>query len=120
MHAIPVSGQDLSSGVVGDGQVQRLQLLLFKYWPQDEYPDLAELALANCGTVQKRARLLQAIGPLSLDNLKLLVCRQLRCLTPPSLTHTCCTQYTSGHDTRWDVSKPRRLDVFASAEPTGV
>jgi len=59
-------------------KVQRLQLLLFKYWPQDEYPDLAELALANCGTVQKRARLLQAIGPLSLDNLKLLVCRQLR------------------------------------------
>lgn len=59
-------------------QVQRLQQLLFKHWPAEEYPELAELALANCGTLQKRECLEEAVAPLPLDKLQLLVCRQLR------------------------------------------
>ncbi len=63
--------------------MQRLQLLLHKYWPAEEYPDLAELALANCGTLQKRDRLAEAVAPLPLDKLQLLVIRQLRCAPLP-------------------------------------
>lgn len=58
--------------------MQRLQLLLYKFWPAEEHPDLAELALANCGTVQKRDRLAEATAKLTLPQLQLLVCQQLR------------------------------------------
>lgn len=57
--------------------MQRLQLLLHKYWSAEEFPELAELALANCGTVQKRGELAKAVAPLNLEPLQLLVCRQL-------------------------------------------
>lgn len=58
-------------------QVQRLQLLLHKFWPAEQFPDLAELALANCGSVQKRDVLSKAVASLDLENLRRLVCRQL-------------------------------------------
>jgi hypothetical protein len=58
-------------------QVQRLQLLLHKHWPAEQFPDLAELALANCGTMQKREALAKATASLDLEQLRLLVCRQL-------------------------------------------
>ncbi len=64
-------------------QVQRLQLLLHKHWQGEAYPDLAELALANCGTVQKREELEKAIAPLPLEQLRLLVCTQLRSAVCP-------------------------------------
>ena len=60
-------------------QVQRLQLLLHKHWPAEQFPDLAELALANCGTVQKRDALAKATASLDVEQLRLLVCRQLGC-----------------------------------------
>ena len=60
-----------------DTQVQRLQLLLHKHWPAEQFPDLAELALANCGTVQKRDALAKATASLDVEQLRLLVCRQL-------------------------------------------
>jgi hypothetical protein len=63
----------------GASQVQRLQLLLHKHWPAEQFPDLAELALANCGTVQKRDALAKATASLDVEQLRLLVCRQLGC-----------------------------------------
>ena len=62
-------------------QVQRLQLLLHKHWPAEQFPDLAELALANCGTVQKRDALAKATASLDVEQLRLLVCRQLGWVT---------------------------------------
>ena len=59
--------------------MQRLQLLLHKHWSAEHFPDLAELALANCGTVQKRDALAKATASLDVEQLRLLVCRQLGC-----------------------------------------
>ena len=64
--------------VVSLVQVQRLQLLLHKHWPAEQYPALAELALMNCGTVQRRDALSAAVTPLPEDRLRHLVCHQLR------------------------------------------
>ena len=48
------------------------------------HPKLEELALANCGTVEKRAVLRQHLAALDAAELSTLVCRQLRC---PSASH---------------------------------
>ena len=69
-----------------DSQVQRLQLLLHKHWPAEQFPDLAELALANCGTVQKRDALAKATASLDVEQLRLLVCRQLGCAAAAAAT----------------------------------
>ncbi len=43
-------------------------------------PKLEELALANCGTVEKREVLRQHLAALDAAELTTLVCRQLRCI----------------------------------------
>ena len=43
------------------------------------HPKLEELALANCGTVEKRDVLRQHLAALDSAELSTLVCRQLRC-----------------------------------------
>jgi intron-binding protein aquarius len=54
--------------------VHTLQLLLFKH-----HPKLRELALANCGTVEKREVLRKNLATLPEEDLKRLACRQLWC-----------------------------------------
>ncbi|PSC68726.1 Intron-binding aquarius [Micractinium conductrix] len=54
-------------------KVQQLQRLLFKHVPK-----LRELALANCGTVEKREVLRKELAGLAPDELRFLVTRQLR------------------------------------------
>jgi len=54
-------------------KVCQLQRLAFKHWPQ-----LKELALSNCGTVEKRDALRRHLSALSEDELRFLVTRQLR------------------------------------------
>ncbi len=51
----------------------QLQRLVFKHWPQ-----LKELALSNCGAVEKRDTLRRYLTALSEDELRFLVTRQLR------------------------------------------
>ena len=51
----------------------QLQRLAFKHWPQ-----LKELALSNCGTVEKRDALRRHLSALTEDELRSLVTRQLR------------------------------------------
>ena len=41
-------------------------------------PKLRELALANCGTLEKREALRRELGALSAEELRFLVTRQLR------------------------------------------
>lgn len=50
-----------------------LQRLLFKHWPS-----LHELALSNCGSVEKRDVLRRALAGLSREELRRLVVGQLR------------------------------------------
>jgi len=54
-------------------QVCQLQRLLFKHWPS-----LHDLALSNCGTVEKREVLRKHIAGLSLSDLQKLLVTQLR------------------------------------------
>ncbi|KAL4443940.1 hypothetical protein ABPG75_011677 [Micractinium tetrahymenae] len=54
-------------------RVQQLQRLFFKHVPK-----LRELALANCGTVEKREVLRKELAALAPEELKFLVTRQLR------------------------------------------
>jgi hypothetical protein len=54
-------------------RLTQLQRLLFKH-----HPSLRELALANCGTLQKRSLLQPALEGLPEDELRALVTRQLR------------------------------------------
>lgn len=70
------SGEPLSDAAVMAAQYERLtqfQRLLFKHHPQ-----LRDLALANCGTLQKRSVLQPALEGLPHDQLSHLVTRQLR------------------------------------------
>jgi hypothetical protein len=53
--------------------VTQLQRLLFRHWPQ-----LQDLALANCGTVERRDELRRGLGALSDDELSRLAVTQLR------------------------------------------
>lgn len=72
----PQSGEPLSDAAVMAAQYERLtqfQRLLFKHHPQ-----LRELALANCGTLQKRSVLQPALEGLPHEQLSRLVTRQLR------------------------------------------
>ncbi len=55
-------------------RLTQLQRLFFKY-----HPSLRELALANCGTLQKRAVLKPALQALEPAELTKLVVKQLRC-----------------------------------------
>ena len=57
-------------------RLTQLQRLFFKY-----HPSLHELALANCGTLQKRAVLKPALQALEPEELTKLVVKQLRCST---------------------------------------
>ncbi len=59
-------------------RLTQLQRLFFKY-----HPSLRELALANCGTLQKRAVLKPALQALEPAELTKLVVKQLRCITAP-------------------------------------
>lgn len=71
----PLTGQPLTDDQVTAQQyarVQQLQRLLFKH-----HPELQELALANCGAVAKRSRLLEALRGLDESLLTKLVCKQL-------------------------------------------
>ena len=52
-------------------------------------PKLEELALANCGTVEKRDVLRQHLAALDAAELSTLVCRQLRCGPPCGLRILC-------------------------------
>ena len=75
------TGDELSEEAVSRAhyeKVQQLQLLFFKHQPK-----LEELALANCGTVEKRAVLQQHLAALDPAELKALVCNKLRCAFPP-------------------------------------
>ncbi|GAX76342.1 hypothetical protein CEUSTIGMA_g3788.t1 [Chlamydomonas eustigma] len=54
-------------------KVCQLQRLAFKHWPQ-----LKELALSNCGSVEKRDTLKRYLSALSEDELRFLTTRQLR------------------------------------------
>ena len=54
-------------------RVQQLQRLIVRHLPK-----LRELALANCGTVEKRDVLRKALEGLTPDELRFLVTRQLR------------------------------------------
>ncbi|CAL8471736.1 g11278 [Coccomyxa elongata] len=70
------SGEPLSDAAVMAAQYERLtqfQRLLFKHHPQ-----LRDLALANCGTLQKRSVLQPALEGLPHEQLSRLVTRQLR------------------------------------------
>lgn len=51
----------------------QLQRLAFKHWPQ-----LKELALSHCGSVEKRESLRKHLAGLSGEELRQLVTRQLR------------------------------------------
>ena len=53
--------------------MQQLQRLFFKHQPK-----LRELALANCGSVEKAATLRKYLGELEDEELKFLVTKQLR------------------------------------------
>ena len=53
--------------------MQQLQRLFFKHQPK-----LHELALANCGTVEKATTLRKYLGELEDEELKFLVTKQLR------------------------------------------
>lgn len=53
--------------------MQQLQRLFFKHQPR-----LRELALANCGTVEKTTTLRKYLGELEDEELKFLVTKQLR------------------------------------------
>ena len=57
------------------GRLTQLQRLFFKY-----HPSLRELALANCGTLQKRTVLKPALQALEPAELTKLVVKQLRCV----------------------------------------
>lgn len=75
------TGDELSEEAVSRAQyekVQQLQLLFFKHQPK-----LEELALANCGTVEKREVLSSHLQALDPAELKTLVCNQLRCESLP-------------------------------------
>ena len=71
------SGQPVSDAemvALQYGRLTQLQRLFFKY-----HPALRELALANCGTLQKRAVLKPALQALEPAELTRLVVKQLRC-----------------------------------------
>ncbi|KAK9820367.1 hypothetical protein WJX72_009525 [[Myrmecia] bisecta] len=67
----PLSDEDVTSAHYD--RVQQLQRLFFKHWPQ-----LRELALANCGTVERREVLREHLSKLSQEELTRLVTEQLR------------------------------------------
>ena len=55
--------------------MQQLQRLFFKHVPK-----LRELALSNCGTLEKREVLKRELAQLAPEELRFLVTRQLRCV----------------------------------------
>lgn len=63
-------------------------------------PKLRELALANCGTVEKREVLRKELAQLSPEELSFLVTRQLRCVG-------------RGRAGRWVVRLPAPYDIIA-------
>ncbi len=60
-------------------RLTQFQRLLFKH-----HPPLKDLALSNCGTLQKRAVLQPALDGLPEAELRALVTRQLRHTLPPA------------------------------------
>ena len=58
-------------------RLTQFQRLLFKH-----HASMRELALANCGTLQKRSMLKAALEALPEEELSTLVIRQLRCVRP--------------------------------------
>ncbi|EFN59246.1 hypothetical protein CHLNCDRAFT_29663 [Chlorella variabilis] len=68
----PLSEEDVTAAHYE--HVQQLQRLFFKHVPK-----LRELALANCGTVEKREVLRKELAALNPEELRFLVTRQLRC-----------------------------------------
>ena len=63
----------INAGAACLPQICQLQRLCFKHWPQ-----LKELALSNCGSVEKRDVLKRHLAELSPDQLRTLACLHLR------------------------------------------
>lgn len=104
------TGDELSEEAVSRAQyekVQQLQLLFFKHQPK-----LEELALANCGTVEKRDVLSSHLQNLDPAELKTLVCNQLRCHSRPLEASDCGTAHVSRD--YWDCSVASALLTFAT------
>ena len=72
-------------------RLTQLQRLFFKY-----HPSLKELALSNCGTLQKRSVLEPALKGLDFAELQNLVVRQLRSDIPPDLFYMDDVQHCRG------------------------
>ena len=77
--------------VIAASQVQQLQRLFFKHQPK-----LRDLALANCGTVEKATTLRKYLGELEDEELKFLVTKQLR-----QVLGGCCCQDACWVVVRW-------------------
>ena len=88
------TGEPLSDAAVTARHYARLvqlQRLLFRH-----HPALRDLALANCGTLQRREVLMPALVALPEEELRLLAVRQLRCGTA-SAGRTFCGSKTYGY-----------------------